>query len=182
MKRRDPQAMEKSRSTAAPGGGRAALPLSCDIDRILCDINSGFNPLHEDPLIRFHVMGTRGDFVFLTLAIPKGMLRAFTSLLDNLAGFFRFMDNKTRGVLIQEKLADLNEIEKARKVQTDFSEKVCSLYDGFIAHGLTQKEAVKRTNWALKDEKHPWANRDSVLDVLRAAGRFKKGSGVYVKK
>ncbi|MBN1140594.1 MAG: hypothetical protein JXB25_02180 [Deltaproteobacteria bacterium] len=168
------------------GGGAverpAARPLPFDIERILCDINSGFNPLHDNPLIRFRVMGAKGDFVFLTLAVPKGMLRVFTSLLDNLGAFFRFMDNKTRGVLIQEKLADLAEIEKARKVQTDFSEKVCSFYDGFIAHGFPRKEAVKRTNWALKDEKHPWANRDSVLDVLRAAGRFKKGSGVYVKK
>jgi len=180
MKQRDSQAMEKSSSTAS--GGRAALPLPCDIDRILYDINSGFNPLHEDPLIRFHVVGAREDFVFLTLAVPKGMMRVFTSLLDNLAGFFRFMDNKTRGVLIQEKLADLAEIEKGRKAQADFSEKVCSFYDGFIAHGLTQKEAVKRTNWALKEEKHPWGNRDSVLDVLRAAGRFKKRSGVYAKK
>lgn len=60
------------------------------------------------------------------------------------------------------------------KFEADFRAAACSLFDGFIAAGLDVKEATKRTNFALKDKKHPWATFDIVSKALRDAGRFRK--------
>lgn len=60
------------------------------------------------------------------------------------------------------------------KFEAEFRAAVCALFDGFIAAGLDEKEATRRTNSALKERKHPWATYDVVLKVLRDEGRFRK--------
>jgi hypothetical protein len=60
------------------------------------------------------------------------------------------------------------------KRQLEFSAQVCALFDGFRSQGLDAREAVKRSNFALKEKKHPWATYEVVADVLRKAGRFRK--------
>jgi len=59
------------------------------------------------------------------------------------------------------------------KLEVEFRETACSLFDGFIREGLDVKEATKRTNFALKAKKHPWATFDVVSKVLRDSGRFR---------
>lgn len=58
--------------------------------------------------------------------------------------------------------------------QNDFRDRCCALFDGFRAQGLDARESAKRTNFALKEKRHPWATYEVVADVLRKEGRFRK--------
>jgi predicted transcriptional regulator len=64
--------------------------------------------------------------------------------------------------------------DKAERENRVFREKCLTLFDGFQSQGLDAKEAAKRTNFALKEKKHPWATYEIVADVLRKEGRFRK--------
>ncbi|GFO63241.1 hypothetical protein GMPD_11600 [Geomonas paludis] len=63
---------------------------------------------------------------------------------------------------------------RAEQLQAEFMVEVCTAFDGFIRQGCDPKEATKRTNFALKARKHPWATYEVVAGVLRKAGRFRK--------
>lgn len=153
-----------------------APPFSVDIDRVLYDANSLFNPLHKDFLLDFHVSGARDGYVYLSIALPEGMTKVFVSLLESMHGFFRFIDNKARIAVAEAKSVDPGEVEKKRQAQEDFRKQVCSLYDGFVGQGYAVKEAVKMTNSALKAKSHPWATYETVASVLRGSGRFRKAA------
>lgn len=152
-------------------------PLSVDIDRVLGDLHSSFNPLHKDFLLDFHVSGARDGFVFLTIALPEGMTRVFVSMLESMSGFFRFIDIKARAAVGQSKAHDPALKLQAEKNQVEFRNEVLSLFDGFIGQGLEPKEAVKRTNSALKARNNPWATHEVVQGVVRASGRFRTKRG-----
>jgi hypothetical protein len=147
-----------------------------DIGRIMGDLNSSFNPLHTEFLLDFHVSGARDGFVYLSIALPEGMTRVFVSMLENMAGFFRFIDIKTRSASAQAKAGnvDLDETARRDRVGEEFSVQVCAIYDELISQAVTPLEAVRRTNSALKERKHPWATYDTIQRVLRSSGRFKK--------
>jgi len=106
--------------------------------------------------------------------MPAGMIGGFVSLLQSLHGFFRFAEMKERVLKCQEQAVDALEIEKRQQIHATFQKKVCEIFDALIGQGLERKEAVKRTGQALREQNHPWANRDSVLHVLRAAGRLRR--------
>jgi hypothetical protein len=153
-----------------------ASPFPFDLDGVLCQLNSAFNPLHRDFMLDFHISGARDGYVYLSIALPEGMTRVFVSLLESLHGFARFMDIKARSAVSQDKakFVDHVELQRREKVHAEFSQQVCFLYDGFLGQGYPTKEAVKMTNSALKAKNHPWATHDIVLKVLRSAGRFRK--------
>ena len=67
---------------------------------------------------------------------------------------------------------------RAEQLQGEFRTLVCSTFDALIRSGCDSKEAVKRTNSALKERKHPWATHDVISHVLRQAGRFRKSGRV----
>lgn len=157
-------------SPALPG-----MPSPVDINRLTFDINRVFNPLSNDCQLSFHVSGVQDGFVCLSIALPEGMTRAFVTLLESFHGFFRCMDIKSRAAVAEKKIFDPAEKEKREKLQADFLNEVCTLFDGFISQGHEKKEAVKLTNKALKVKNHPWANHETVSSVLRSAGRFRKG-------
>jgi hypothetical protein len=148
-----------------------------DVERAVFSLNSAFDPLHKECLLDFHVSGRGNGYVYLSFAMPEGMMRAFVSLLQSLHGFFRFAELKTRVAGIEAKALDPGEIEKRRLFREQFESEVCSLFDGFRSQGLDQKEAVKATNRALKAKNHPWANHETVSRVLRGAGRFRRPKG-----
>ena len=56
----------------------------------------------------------------------------------------------------------------------EFNKLVCSLFDDFRGNGLDVKEAAKRTNFAMKEKKHPWATYEVIASVLRKSGRFRR--------
>jgi hypothetical protein len=64
--------------------------------------------------------------------------------------------------------------ELVARRQAEFSDKVCALFDDFRSQGHDVRESAKRTNFALKAKKHPWATYEVVADILRQAGRFRK--------
>jgi len=162
---------------ALQAGGFPALPgmpSPIDIDRLLYDLNSTFNPLGRNPSLSFHVTGVQDGCVCLSVALPEGMTRAFVCLLESLQGLVRCIDVKSRAAAAEGKIVDPSERERRERFQTDFRDEVCSLFDDFISQGHESREAVKLTNKALKVKNHPWATHEAVSSVLRAAGRFRK--------
>jgi len=154
---------------------RAPFPL--DLDRVAYDVHRTFNPLHQDFALDYHVSEVRDGYVFLQLALPLGMTRAFVSFLESMTGFFRCIDNKAKSAASIEKAHSPEELERVKRLQEDFKNEVLYLYDGFITQCIDSKEAVKRTNHALKLKKHPWATYELVLGVVRASGRLRTKRG-----
>ena len=153
----------------------AASPaLAVDIDRVLCDLNRSFNPLHQDFLLDFRVAGARDGYVYLSIALPEGMTRVFVSMLESLHGFFRFIDLKSRAAVAESKPVDPAELIKRQQEVDALKNRICSVFDEFTDQGHPIREAIKRTNAALKAENHPWANHETVSAVLRAAKRLRK--------
>lgn len=157
--------------------GRPALPV--DMDRLLLDVNTQFNPLRSEFLLDFHISGARDGLVYVSFALPEGMTRLFVSFLQSMAGFFRFVDIKARSASAIVKAHDPAEREQVEVMQKDFHKEVCEIYDGLRGQGLDMKEATKRTNSALKAKKHPWATFETVQKVLRSEGRFRRQKGGY---
>ena len=160
-----------SQQEREPAGG---LPFPLDLDRVIGSLHSTFNPLHRDFLLDFHVSGARNGYVYLSIALPEGMTRAFTSLLESMAGFFRCIDVKARSAVAIEKAVSMVDHEERQRVRDEYSSKVCDLFDDFLGQGHDVKASVRLTNSALKAQGHPWATHNLVTDALRAAGRFRK--------
>jgi hypothetical protein len=148
-----------------------------DVEKAIFSLNRAFDPLSKDCLLDFHVSGVRNGYVYLSFALPEGMTNAFVSLLQSLHGFFRFADHKARIASIEHKVVDPSEVQARRDHQEAFRSKVCGSFDEFRDQGLDAKEAIKRTNSALKEAGHPWASYAVVSEVLRAAGRLRKRRG-----
>jgi hypothetical protein len=157
----------------APGSAGCA-PFPVDVDRLLGDINRTFNPLHHDCALDFHVTGSNAGYVCLSVALPEGMTRAFVTLLESLYGFMRVVDIKSRSAVAQAKVVEPGAREKRDRLQADFEQEVCTVFDGFILQGIEKKEAVKLTNSALKAKGSPWSTYEVVKTTLSAAGRFRK--------
>jgi len=152
-------------------------PFPVDFERVAYDVNRMFNPLHTEFALDYHVSDVRDGYVFLSLALPVGMTKAFVSFLESMSGFFRFIDIKSRAVSAQVKVRSPEDQAKCDRLQATFREDVLCLFDGFIGQGLDAKEAVKRTNAALKAQHNPWATYDIVLGVVRSSGRFRTKRG-----
>lgn len=145
-----------------------------DINRLLFDLNSAFNPLHPGCQVDFHVSAVKDGYVFLSVALPEGMTRAYVTLLESLNGMIRCMDVKSRAVAAQSRVHDVNEREDIDARIAAHKAKVVARYDGYIADGCDPAEATKRTNASFKCEKHPWASYEVTKQILREAGKFRK--------
>lgn len=163
--------MERENAGTSPALSSSFL---ADVERTVFNMKDMFNPLHDDYALDFHVQRVDKDQVVLSIAMPEGMVRGFVPLLQSLHGFFRFAELKLRIQKSEEAAIDPREIERRKESLAKFRKYVCQIYDGLISQGLERKEAVKRTNQALKAKKHPWANRSTIEDVLRAAGKFRR--------
>ncbi|MHB8121334.1 MAG: hypothetical protein ACYDG4_04190 [Desulfuromonadaceae bacterium] len=153
---------------------QAVTPLSIDIDNVICDMNRLFNPLHKDFMLDYQVQAYRDGYVLLTIALPEGMTKVFSSMLESMSGFFHFMHIKSKTVKASALATEPAEIARREKLQTEFKDETCRLFDGFIVQGLSIKEAVSLTNSALKEQMHPWANYDAITRTLRSTGRFRR--------
>lgn len=153
---------------------QALTPLSIDIDNVICDMNRLFNPLHKDFMLDYQVQAYRDGYVLLTIALPEGMTKVFSSMLESMSGFFHFMHIKTKSAKASALVNDPAEIVRREKLQGEFKHDTCKLFDGFIGQGLSVKEAISLTNLALKGQSHPWANHDAITRTIRATGRLRK--------
>jgi hypothetical protein len=165
-----------SRATKTVVGSPALAPqsMSADIDRALLQLHTTFNPLHRDFALDFHVSGAKNGYVYLSVALPEGMTRVFVQLLESMHGFFRFIDIKAKSAVAEKKAVEPSAIAEARERREAFTERVCSVFDALRGQGVELKEAISRTNTALKAENCPWATYETVVGVLRASGRFRK--------
>lgn len=152
---------------------QALTPLSIDIDHVICDMNRLFNPLHKDFMLDYQVQAYRDGYVLLTIALPEGMTKVFSSMLESMSGFFHFMHIKSKTVKASTLASNPIEIAKRKKLQADFKEDTCKLFDGFIGQGLSVKQAISLTNSTLKEQSHPWASYDAIVRTLRSTGRLR---------
>lgn len=157
-------------------GGLAALDIN--MDSMLCNLTSAFNPLHRDCLLDYHVHAVNSGQVCMSVVMSNEMLRSFSQLLESMGGFFRIVNNKARSSSAHIKAHDLGELEKLAQFKDAFRSEVCSLLDGFISQGHISKDAVKRTNFAMKAKKHPWANFYLIEKEIRSTGRLRKAKAV----
>lgn len=103
------------------------VPFSADVDRLLFDLNSAFNPLHSGCQVDFHVSAVRDGYVHLSVALPEGMTRAYVTLLESLGGLFRCIDTKSRSASAQSKVYDTSQREAVTERAAAFSQKVGAL-------------------------------------------------------
>jgi len=153
---------------------QALTPLSIDIENVICDMNRLFNPLHKDFMLDYKVQASRDGYVLLTIALPDGMTKVFASMLESMSGFFHFMHIKTKSAKASAAAFEPSEILRREQFRKDFLEKVCGLFDGFIQEGHSDKEAIRLTNSAMKEQNHPWACYDTIMRFIRSTGRFRK--------
>ncbi|MEZ4599217.1 MAG: hypothetical protein R2940_05465 [Syntrophotaleaceae bacterium] len=159
-----------TQATACPSSALSSV----DVGRLVGDLSRTFNPLAREFELDTYVRPLPGDMVHLSVVLPQGMTRAFVALLESLVGFVRFVDRKVSIAEAEARAVVPDEIEKAREHREEFQVEVCRLFDGFIQGGLEEKEALRRTNQAMKEQKHPWAVLDLVRITLRDAGRLGK--------
>jgi hypothetical protein len=152
-----------------------SAPFEVDLDRMLLDENQPFNPLYRNQEIDIQVVDARDGYAQLSVVLPIEMTRYFANLLDSTAGLFRASAHKAKIKQASSEPLDPLKLEQDRIYRQAFSDQVCSLFDGFIAQGLTRNEAISRTNSSLKEQKHPWASYDIVVNTLRHNRRFRKG-------
>ena len=102
------------------------------------------------------------------------VLRFFASPLPDLRG--TALGTSHKGRFASEEAAQRRSAAAARaeRETAEFEKRVCALFDDFRGQGLDMKEAAKRTNFAMKEKKHPWATYEVIASVLRKAGRFRR--------
>lgn len=165
-----------------PQESNALAPFPFDVSSVLYDANSAFNPLHNECLLDYQVADLRDGFVLVSIAMPEGMTKVFATMLESLSGFFRVLDRRSKSVAAEQRAyrqaTCLDELERRQRLKDDFAILVLNLFDQFRASGLNANEAVRRTNLALKEQNHPWANHHTVLGVIRASGRLRTKRGV----
>lgn len=145
-----------------------------DVDRLLFDLNSAFNPVLPGCQVEFNVSAVKDGYVFMSLALPEGMTRAYVALLESLGAMVRCIDVKSRHVAAQSKVHDLSIEEQNRQRVDNFKARVVALYDRFISEGCDASEGIRRTNAQLKQEGEILANYEWVKAALREAGKFRK--------
>ncbi|KAB0669680.1 hypothetical protein F6V30_12830 [Oryzomonas sagensis] len=157
-----------------PLGAAAALGyLSVDINQLLFDVSTTFNPLHQGNLFDCQAAGVRDGRYLFNVALPYDLARFFVTLMESMTSVFVLMSRKAVSSAAHLKTIDPAAIAEREQAKADFSKEVCSIYDSLIDQGFTSAEAVKRTNFALKSVSHPWATHDLVKRTLRAEGRFR---------
>lgn len=141
---------------------------------MLLNDHQPFNPLYRNQEIDVQLVDARNGYAQLSVVLPIEMTRHFSGLLDSMAGLFRCSDRKARLKQAANKPLDTAKLEQDEKYKQAFSDQVCTLFDAFIAQGLTRNEAISRTNSTLKEQKHPWASYDTIQQTLRKNLRFRK--------
>lgn len=154
---------------------QALTPLSIDIENVICDMNRLFNPLHKDFILDYKVQAARDGYVLLTIALPDGIIMVFASMLESMSGFFHFMHIKSKSAKASSAAFEPSEILRCEQFHNEFLEKVSVLFDGFVQDGYSDKESVRLTNSAMKEQNHPWACcYDTIMRLLCSTGRFRK--------
>lgn len=152
-----------------------SAPFEVDLDRMLLNDHQPFNPLYRNQEIDIQVVDARNGYAQLSVVLPIEMTRYFANLLDSTAGLFRASSHKAKIKQASSEPLDAAQVEQHGKDRQTFSDQVCTLFDAFIAQGLTRNEAISRTNSTLKEQKHPWASYHIIQDTLRSHKRFRKG-------
>lgn len=145
-----------------------------DINGLLCNLNSAFNPLHRDCLLDYHVDMVDRQRVCLSVIMPRDALRSFTLLLESMGGFFRVVNNKARSAHAIYKVHDIDGVTARKQLASERERLVCSVFDSFREQGHSTQESIKRTNFALKSGNGSWSSRYIVEKMLRVSGRLRQ--------
>jgi hypothetical protein len=143
-----------------------------------------FNGLDTPGHIDVQVAGFHQGLVQLSVVLPEELLNGFVQFFEGSFELFKASARKTRYLRIQQnvhkKADDLSERERIQKLQEDFDKKVCSIFDALRREGVGVREAIKKTNSALKAENYPHSTYELVICHLRAVGKL-RNIGFYKK-
>ncbi|MDA8413808.1 MAG: hypothetical protein M0023_08465 [Desulfobacteraceae bacterium] len=156
--------------------------LNVDMDNLLYNLTSAFNPLHRDCLLNYHVAAVNAQQVCMSVVMPREMLQSFSQLLESMGGFFRVVNGKARAASAIVKAHDLDKIAEREQLASDRKAGVCAIFDKLISQGHSSSDAIRLTNNALRAENNPWASRYMVESVLRSEGRLRKSKGGKERK
>lgn len=159
-------------------GNMSDLEYANNMSRLMSEITS-LDPYRGNSLLKLEITEYRDGWIFLSLALPEGLLKPFKRLLESLLGFFVFAAAKS-GIAKSEKWEPTSEEIQQQKVnQESFIKAILSHYDNLIKRKIPYRKAVSGTNRAMKELGHVHANYDFIFETLQKAGRFK---GFYKKK
>jgi hypothetical protein len=102
------------------------------------------------------------------------VLRFFASPLPEFRGSALGTTPKGRFSSEEAALRRSAALARTERDNAEFETRVFTLFDNFTGQGFDMKEAAKRTNFAMKEKKHPWATYEVIASVLRKSGRFRR--------
>ena len=108
----------KASQLPRPAGGLAALDVN--IDSMLCNLSSAFNPLHRDCMLNYHVQAVDARQVCMSVVMPNEMLSSFSMFLESMGGFFRIVNNKARSSSATIKTHDLEKLAEREQAKAAF--------------------------------------------------------------
>lgn len=179
---RSPATRSSAAALSAAAGDQINAPLSDRIRHLTADLSRSFNPLQDECLLDFQVVDIQGERAFVLFEMPVGMTRAFVTMLDSLQGFFRLVDYRSKLMAMDIKLKDPAEEQRVEEQKDDFAKSVSDLFMTLIDRGVDSKEAVKRTNQALKEQGHPWASYDVIRSTLSSSGCLREAKRKEAKR
>jgi hypothetical protein len=134
----------------------------------------GFDPLHRDSFVNLRVNSLRDGNVCLSVVIPETMTRGFVTFLESMLGLMKTADRQAIAAVRAARPVDLAELQQLRDFQKNFTDLVCETFESLIGQGIEKKEAIKQTNTLLKAKSHPWANHETIRQILSAEGKLRK--------
>jgi hypoxanthine-guanine phosphoribosyltransferase len=154
---------------------KSLISIDKAVSSVFCNSSS---PISRNGDLDFHVMPFGKGQVVLSVIIPDGMIKPTSDLLESLHGIFKFTDIKKRNYQAQEKVHDLDEIQKRNDYRDDMTSKVIQIFDDLLASGLTMRQAISETNKTLKLNGTAFLTVYQVELILREAGKLRKAKAI----
>ena len=136
----------------------------------------GFDPLLPSSFLDVQVSGQKDGKVVLSVVLPADMIRSFVTFLESMSSLMCHADRLEEKANRETRPVDLDELAQADQLRADFEKRVCVLFHKQLNQGHDPKEAIKRTNKALKAENHPWATYETVKSTLSSCGELRRAS------
>ena len=132
----------------------------------------GFDPLHRDAFLDLNVSHIQDDYVCLSVAIPADLVRGFVTFLESMGGLMKTADRYSKRVLREARPVDLDDQKAKEQYREHFEAQITNIFDQYVAQGTPARDAIKETNKAMKAQQHPWANYETIRQILSSRGKL----------
>ena len=141
--------MRRLQTTDAYTPESSLISVDRAVTSLFCNAHS---PLNRQGLLEYHVMPFGKGQVILSVVIPEGMIKPTSDLFESLHGIFKYTDMKKRHYQAQEKVFDLDEIQKRDEYKKEFSDRIVQAFDNSIESGLDKNQSISYVNKKLIQE------------------------------